>query len=182
MRKTYSGKFVLRIPSAMHEALSLDAKKRGLSLNDLCCENLFGNANTEWRFRDTVNLAQAIAGTHFIGCILIGSFARQTATTQSDVDILVVVNEGFKHSREQIRRWDDAELKVDGKPVSATFIKIAEEEIPENVLWLEAAIDGQIVYDHAGTLFSILRRIRQAIADKSIHRRYSHGQPYWVRG
>jgi predicted HicB family RNase H-like nuclease len=38
--KKYSGKFLLRIPAGLHEALAIEAEKNGMSLNALAAEAL----------------------------------------------------------------------------------------------------------------------------------------------
>lgn len=153
----------------------------GLSLNELCSEKLRQNASSMNGYSEVVALAKSIAGEHFIGCILFGSYARRRTHTHSDVDIMIVVDSDFQTSRQHIRQWDEAQVNIDGRQTSACFVKISTEKSPQNILWFEVALDGQIVADPTGIIQKKLSELRNAIADKQIIRRYSHGQPYWVK-
>lgn len=153
----------------------------GLSLNELCFAKLRQNASSMNGYSEVITLAKSIVGEHFIGCILFGSYARQRTHTYSDVDIMIVVNSDFQTSRQHIRQWDEAQLVIDGKQTSASFVKIPTEHTPQNILWYEVAVDGQILADPTGIIQKKLSELRNAIADKKIMRRYSHGQPYWVK-
>ena len=48
-------------------------------------------------------------------------------------------------------------------------------------VWLEAAVDGVVVFDRDGRIARHLGRVRGALASGAVERRSAHGQPYWTR-
>jgi predicted nucleotidyltransferase len=182
MSRSFSGKFVVRIPGSVHAQLHADSKALGISLNQLCQQKLLQESDSHSIFSDAIALARSIAGKDFIGCILFGSYARQTYRSSSDVDIMIVVRESFQARRKDIQRWDDANIVIDQLPTSVSFARIPQDDVPSNVLWLEAAIDGKVLSDPTNVVHTTLSRLRRAIADNLISRRYSHGHSYWVKG
>jgi len=48
-------------------------------------------------------------------------------------------------------------------------------------VWLEAALDGLVLYDPALAVARLFGFIRNEIAQGKISRQFSYGIPYWVR-
>ena len=177
-----SGRFILRMPSALHAALHVAARTSGLSLNAYCVRQLaaigLGVASDE----DVISLivrARAVAGDALLAVVLHGSWARGEATPASDVDALIVVDARIALSRALYRSWDAEPITWRGRPVDPHFVHLAPEaEI--SGLWAEVAVDGIVLFERDWKLSAHLARIRSVIAAGRLVRRFVHGQPYWT--
>jgi hypothetical protein len=186
MKPSYSGKFVLRISPELHGKLKVAATRQGLSLNELCQGIL------ESGFRPSVqsggeSLASAIQsefGESLQGILLFGSAARGEMTAESDVDLLVVVKSAIERSL--YRRWDDSEgialaTKSFAHPVNPQFVRLPARPADAGGIWLEAAIDGQILWSRDSRVPRFLVDVRKAIMAGRFQRALSHGHFYWIR-
>ena len=143
-------------------------------------------------------------GKDLVGVVAFGSRARGDACAQSDLDLLVVLDERVPITRELYRRWDRETLgqsparrgaNAPGPeggpgPASPTGTVHADvhfaclpppgEERPG--IWADLACEGVVLEDRDGRLEACLEAYRRAIRAGRLERRESHGHPYWVPG
>jgi len=178
--RRYSGRFVLRIPPALHGELSRRALAEGRSLNALCGEILErhpGPAESGW-----IGTIRSAFGEFLEGIVLFGSVARGEEQAESDLDLLMVVGAGTPLRRSLYRTWDElGPEKAEGRELSPQFIKLPESPDSAGAIWLEAALDGIVLWDRAGRIGRCLGEMRRRIADGKMRRRVSNGHPYWVQ-
>ena len=183
------GSFLIRMNPGIHRHLRNEAFRRGISLNRLCIERLEGqgrretflplSADSKWalivkRIKDTF-------GSGIEGIILFGSTARGEATSESDIDLLVLLPEGRDLNRELYRKWDEAFRAKEDRIYSPHFVLLPSSVENVGSIWFEAALDGVVLFDREDKVNSFLRKLRGEIADQRIVRKWSHGHPYWLR-
>lgn len=173
-----SGKFVLRVDPKLHKSLRDEASKKGESLNSLCVRKISGGTTIEtspWQ-----NIVERIkAEFQPVGIVLFGSVARGEQNSKSDIDLLIVLAGGDSVSRESYKRWD--RLAQVSEKFSPQFVHLPKANEAVGSIWLENAIEGEILYDQADTLKKTFLEIRRKIALGFYVRKQSHGQFYWVR-
>lgn len=176
-----SGRFVLRLPPALHASLRAEAGRSGLSLNEYCLRALASPGP------DPAGPAAAVAaralerfGDDVVGIVLYGSWARGEATAASDIDVLVVLEPRRAITRALYRDWDQAPLRHEGHDVEVHFVTMPGPGDEPGPVWLEAALDGAVVRDRDGRLARYLAGLRRRIAAGGLVRRHAHGQPYWT--
>lgn len=172
---------LLRLPAGLHRSLSASAAAAGLSFNEFCIRRLAAPPLEEWSALRTsvVGRAQAVFSDHLVGVIVVGSWSRGEAASDSDIDVLIVIDPALALTRELYRRWDDAPLAFDGRPVDAHFLHLPAPGESAGPAWCEAAVDGRLWFDRDGRVAARLGEIRRAIAEGRLVRAFAHGQPYW---
>ncbi len=177
-----SGRFVLRMPPALHAELQGAACANGLSLNAYCVRRLaeagLGVAGDE-EVTSLLGRARAVAGDALSAVVLHGSWVRGEATPASDVDTLIVVESRLALSRALYRAWDAQPIAWRGRRVDPHFVHLAPEG-EFSGLWAELAVDGVVLFERDWKLSAHLARIRRAIVAGRLARRVVHGQPYWA--
>lgn len=181
-RRPKSGRFVLRMPSALHAALDDAARASGLSLNTYCVRHLATAGLGIVGDKDVTSLAghaHAVVGDALSGIVLHGSWIREEATPSSDVDALIVVDSGVVLRRALYRAWDAEPIVTwRSRRLDPHFVHPPEDgEI--SGLWAEVALDGMVLLDRDWKLAAHLARVRHAIAAGRVVRRVVHGHPYW---
>ena len=176
-----SGRFVLRLPPTLHGVLRDAAKSAGLSLNEYCVRSLAAPGP------DPAGPGAAVAvrasgsfGGELVGVILYGSWVRGEATAGSDIDVLVVLEPAIPIARALYRDWDRTPLEHEGHTVEVHFVGMPAPASEPGTVWLEAALDGVVVFDRDGRITRYLSRVRRDIASGTLVRRRAHGQPYWT--
>ena len=182
MKPTLSGRFVLRTPPALHGALRRAARQAGLSLNAYCLRRL---AAPELDDRGVppapVAWAREAFGEALVGVVVYGSWARGEATTDSDVDVLVVLDASVALTRDLYRTNDAASLSWTEHPVQIQIVRMPDADGGVGGgFWPEIALDGIVLFERGVVLSRQLVGIRRAIADGRLVRRTAHGQPYWT--
>lgn len=182
---THSGKFLVRLDPALHKQLSHEAEDCHVSLNEICIRKLAAPvfiSTFASPFASAILLARKIFGKALIGIVIFGSYARGQTRESSDIDLMIILQPGFKYSRDHLRQWDDEGLVVASHTVSAAIVYLCKNEIPQNVLWLESAIEGIILLDTDQIVQRRLFHLRELIASGLVIKKISHGQSYWIRG
>lgn len=181
--ESHSGRFLLRLPPALHRQLARSAARLGLSLNEHCVRLLSrGEAARTGALDDVVAHAVRHHGTELVGVVAFGSWARGEAGEESDVDVLLVLGPGARLTRSLYRPWDEAEFQVDGRAVEAHLAVLPSVEDPVTGLWAEAAMDGVVVWDPELEVARCLGRIRRAVLSGALVRRAAGGQHWWSAG
>ncbi|MEX2541477.1 MAG: toxin-antitoxin system HicB family antitoxin [Trueperaceae bacterium] len=176
-----SGRFMLRIAPSLHASLRKAAQQAGLSLNDLCARRLAAPIT------DAGGPGAAIAaraagqfGDSLCGVIAHGSWARDELASDSDVDVLIVVDDEVRITRDLYRAWDDRTLTWHSRDVDVHFAHSPGSGEQPGGIWLEVAIDGVVLFDRDLRLSRTLAEIRSLVAAGRIARHRAHGQSYWV--
>jgi hypothetical protein len=176
-----SGRFLLRLPPALHGTLRDAAGRAGLSLNEYCVRALATPAMDPTGPGAAVS-ARALSqfGHELIGVLLYGSWARGDDTPASDIDALVVLDAARPITRALYREWDDSPLEHDGRAIEVHFVGLPPDDGEPGTVWLEAALDGVVAFDPHVRIARALGRVRREIAAGTRMRRRAHGQPYWT--
>ena len=177
-----SGRFVLRMAPALHAALHGAARASGLSLNAYCVRQLEAaglGVASDTEVTSLVAHARAVASDALSAIVLHGSWVRGEATSDSDVDVLIVVDSSLALSRDLYRAWDTQAITWRGRRVDAHFVHLDAGREPSG-LWAELAVDGIVLFERDWELSAHLARIRRTIAAGRLVRRVVHGQPYWT--
>lgn len=178
----FSGRFLLRLPPGLHALLHRSAAGTGLSLNEYCARKLASPcpALEEAGAVAAVATASRVAGERLMGVVAFGSWARGEAGPGSDVDLLVVLDDEMRVSRDLYRRWDEDPPSWSGSPIEPHFVHLPPATRLAAGVWAEAAVDGLVLFDRSLHISRRLAGIRKDIAEGRIERRRVHGQPYWV--
>jgi predicted nucleotidyltransferase len=185
--RSYSGKFVLRVGPALHRRLAAQARAAGQSLNEHCACRLAAGPPA-MRFA-SLGLDDAIVSSLVnafnprpLGVVLFGSVARGEQTETSDMDLLVVLADGIRPTRELYR---DLERKVDLtalRPAASLHLVSMPPRVDDGgSLWFEVALDGVVLWEQGAQISSRLREVRQHISEGRRVRKHAYGHPYWVR-
>jgi predicted nucleotidyltransferase len=177
-----SGRFLLRLPPALHGALQAAAGAAGLSLNEYCVRRLGAGGPGLAVHEGAVALvtrAAELVGNALVAVVVYGSWARNEAAAASDVDVLVVVEPRVPLTRTLYRAWDKAPVEWQGRRVDPHFVHPPADRIAGGV-WGEVAVDGLVLFERDWRLSARLAAIRHDIASGRLVRRLVHGQPYWT--
>jgi hypothetical protein len=176
-----SGRFVLRIEPGLHAALRAGAEDAGLSLNEYCRRKLMApGVAVTGPATEVVSSAVAVVGGGLVGVVVFGSWARDEATTRSDVDVLVVVSADVPVRRDLYRAWDAGPVSWDGHLVEPHFVHLPDPGGRISGLWAEVATDGVVLFEQGLEVSRLLASVRRLIAEGGLVRRRIHGHPYWV--
>lgn len=183
MSSVPSGRFVVRLPPALHRALREEAFERGLSLNSLVIERLAGRPSGELREETPFDVQPIVRelGNRLAGIVLFGSAVRGEQTSESDIDLLIVLNPSNPLTPALYRDWDERVAPEIEAGVAPQFVLLPPGPGDAGSVWLEAAVEGRVLHDPSGTTGNFLRALRESIAEGKFRRRWSHGHPYWVR-
>jgi predicted nucleotidyltransferase len=180
---TASGRFLLRLPVALHQRLRAEACEAGVSLNEYCCRKLdapvssLGNGDDT---ADAVSWASRLFEDGLLAVLAYGSWARGEAQRDSDVDLLLVLDPRLPIHRDLYRRWDQRRIAIDGRPVEPHFVALPGRNRSSSGLWAEAALDGIVLFERGREVSRWLAHVRREIVAGRLVRRTAHGQPYWA--
>ena len=173
---------LLRLPAALHRALTRSAAAEGLSFNELCVRRLGAPAHPDDAYPVrtlVIERARAVFGDRLLGVVVVGSWARGDAAAASDIDVLIVVDPATPLTRDLYRTWDETPLALEGRAIDVHFLHPSGHGAPPTAVWCEAAVDGLVWHDRDGRITSRLAEVRRAIADGRVVRAFMHGQAYW---
>jgi hypothetical protein len=129
---------------------------------------------------ETVAKAVGLYGDQLVGVAVFGSWARGEAASDSDLDLLVVLDEHLPITRRLYDPWDQQPLFWEGLRVEPVFSHLPETGTPVSAVWAETAVDGIVLYERGLTLSRVLMGIRRAIAAGLQVRKSAGGSVYWV--
>lgn len=179
-----SGRFLLRVDPGLHTSLKAAARDLGRSLNDYCVRKLSLPVDAAALAEDgpaVVRRAVDLYGSDLAGVVVFGSWARGEAAGDSDVDLLVVLDDRLPLTRSLYAAWDAEPAKWDNKPVEVHLAHLPRRGEAPSGIWAEVAIDGLVVYERGRQLSARLGDVRREIAAGRFVRRVAQGQPYWTR-
>lgn len=173
-----SGKFVLRVPPDLHSHLRSLAQKKGLSLNQLILKTLEKDSASN----ETPDFSWALtAWPHRILAIVkFGSQVRGEATERSDVDLLIVLDRAAELSPELYRKWTQT-APDDFANWNPQFVHLPRGIDDAGSLWFEVALEGEFLWEKDSSVREFIYKVKDAIASGRLIRKWSHGQPYWIR-
>ena len=175
-----SGRFVLRMPAGLHEALREEAARADVSLNEWCVRRLAQTAADADGRAALVQRALSQFGSRLLGVVAFGSWARGGATAHSDVDVLVVVDPGIAITRQLYRDWDEATIRLDGLEVEVHIAALPAPRAELSSFWAEVALDGVILYQRELTVSRALSAVRRRLLDQELVRRRAGDNVYWT--
>ncbi len=185
MKRTASGKFAVRLPPGIHEALRVEAASTGISLNAVCrgvLEEYVSRKQSPISKAEeaspVVSEIRRLLGNTLVGVVLFGSVARGESREGSDIDLLIVLSQDQALGRKLYATWDE---RFGVNQQSPHFVHIPGTAADAGSLWLETAVEGVILYDRDGSVSRFLGRIRRLIASGKLKRRSVYGHPYWVK-
>jgi predicted nucleotidyltransferase len=194
----HSGRFLLRVKPSTHGHLAQEAKRRGISLNRLCAEALQRGLETHPTesshfdfLSPVVSLLRAHFGKNLVAVLVFGSRVTGKATATSDLDLLVVLEDGVPLTRSLYSWWDESvdslgraseRIDLPANPlVNPQFVHLPENPEEAGGLWLEVATASEVLWEGRGRITKALDGLRNLIAQDRFRRYWSNGIPYWVR-
>jgi predicted nucleotidyltransferase len=172
-----SGKFNLRVPPALHKSLKQQARQNKLSLNQWI--NILLSSPGEVK-NDLAPLIDHFKD-HLRAVVLFGSTARGERGVHSDIDWLIVLSDDVPIKRSLYHDWDEGiSLRLDPL-ISPQFVHLPKDLKHTSSLWLEVALEGEILYDPSNEVRAFLYKLKNLIANGRVQRNTSNGHSYWVR-
>jgi predicted nucleotidyltransferase len=181
---TYSGKFVLRLPEAMHRKLAKRARLSGFSLNRVCVELLKQGMDDQQQDPQWLKDAYAVSplvkkkfGASLIGILAFGSQVNGQAREQSDLDLLIVIENTIPIVRSLYRWWEESVPIAEQLEINPHFVHVSADT--PSGLWLEAALNHHMIYKKGQKLDKVMMQILERIREGQVERHWSNGHPYW---
>ena len=185
MTSDQDSKILVRTSRTLHRRLLKQAKSKKQSLNDLCVERLSIPSSLEGSStaiaRQVVAIADHLFKDALRAVVFYGSQARKEATTDSDWDFLVVLDDSIKLTRDLYHTWDDYASSTAVRPIETHFVQYPRSTVVFTGFWCEIALDCIVLFEREFCISSHLIRIRHEIADGIMVRQKVHGQSYWIR-
>lgn len=122
-------------------------------------------------------------GDEFVGMILFGSWAREEATIESDVDVLVIFKslEGFDF-RSKVYNMIAEYVKAPLTLIDVKINEVTSEEYELTPLMLNILYDGIVIWDKDDILKELIKKGKEFIEKaKLIRYRVSDGKYGWKR-
>lgn len=110
---------------------------------------------------------------------MFGSTARGEARANSDIDLLIILNQKTAINRDLYKKWDEL-FKADLK-YSPQFVHLPDTDSDLGSIWLEGSIEGEILYDPEFKTKATIQKVRSKIAAGNYQRKISYGQAYWIK-
>jgi hypothetical protein len=176
--KLPSGRFLLRLEPVLHARLRDEAAAQRLSLNELCARRLAQPGAAVGG--EVLERAASQFGAALRAAVVFGSWARGSARSESDLDVLLVVETTRKLERALYAAWDEEPVLVEGRRVEPHITHLPDDGIRPSGLWCEIGMEGLVLYDRDLATSRYLASVRARIARGEIERRLAHGQPYWA--
>ncbi len=183
--------FLLRLNESKLINIKKSSKDMGLSANEYINFIIDEKRVAAQAYQEDNPIIKVISKSSLFekieGIILFGSVAKKVDTNSSDIDLLLVMNQGTRINRSLYSVWDDeiesklTKIITASREVSPHFVEYPMTIDDVHSLWLEVSISGIPLYKRTNKIDQILEKIRLAIAENKFIRKNSHGQPYWIR-
>ena len=170
--------FLLRLPTALHKQLHLRAEASGLSLNQYIRNRLESGAGH--RLDSITRVMKLLPSNGLIGAVLYGSRVRGDATASSDTDVLAVLHPSVAIDRALYRKIDSEILNSDPQ-LSVQLVHLPDSSTKPTKLWLEVALEGEILHDPTGAVRRHFSHLKHKISEGTYQRKLTYGQPYWTQ-
>lgn len=167
---------LIRAPGRLCERLKAEARRRGVSLNRHCLDRLGSVQGVS--DSAVAALVDSELGEDLDGVVLFGSVARGEEHDGSDTDWLLVVRAGVRVERNLYTRWD--RLSLDER-IAPQFVGWPERLGMAGSLWLEAALDGIVLWERERRVSGFLVRLRRWMWEGRVERKTTYGVSYWVK-
>lgn len=124
----------------------------------------------------------AYYGERLVSMVLFGSLARGTATQESDIDLLLIVEGLHKRKMKRMEEFiDNVEDKLMGVPFYISpIIKTPEEASMGSPLFLDMVYDAVILYDKGKIFENIINRLRHRLNELGSKRVFKGSRWYWI--
>ena len=183
----YSGKFVLRLPSNLHETLAKKAKAEAISLNQLArrlLQESLQNKSSQPAYLEKIKPLLPQIKSHFrknlLAVLVFGSTVRGETTDKSDIDLLIVLKPTQSIKRSLYHWWES--LKKSSSPIiNSHFVHLPLSSEQASGIWFEVALDSKLLYQEGASVSGFLKKLWQQIQSGKLERAWSHGHPYWIR-
>lgn len=173
-----SGRFLLRLDPGLHARLKQEAAAASLSLNEFCVRRLAA-PHIIGVGGELLARAAGQFGSALDAVVAFGSWARGHAASDSDVDVLLVLDRSIALERSLYHAWDAHPLELEGHRVEPHVAHLPLRDAALSGLWCELAVDGLVLYDRDLSTSRYLGAVRTRVAAGEVIRRVAHGQPYW---
>ncbi|MBI2092598.1 MAG: nucleotidyltransferase domain-containing protein [Deltaproteobacteria bacterium] len=171
----------------MHRQLADFARRSQLSLNQACIEllkkNLYGSDGETQLLQKIYEPAQKLKqhfGEKLCGIILFGSQVTGKATSESDIDLMIILDKSMPIERGLYKWWDDNIVWNEKNMLNPHFVNILEDEKLAGGLWLEIATTGKVIYQKKTVLDKLFAKLKELIGNGEVRMYISNGHPYWV--
>lgn len=167
----------------MHEVLRRAAAEAGLSLNDYCNLKLMAPAGSllgKKELAQAVIRAAGIFKSDLIAIVAYGSWSRGEQSQESDLDLLVVIDESVSINRALYRQWDQGEHISGDIMVDPHFVHLPKIDEGISSVWAEVALEGIVIFERGFELSKYLVASRRLINRRRLVQKWVHGQRYWV--
>ena len=179
-----SGRFLIRIDPGLHAALREAARAEDVSLNEYCARKLAAPTGSPSLGTDAFAAVQRAAvcfGADLLAVAAFGSWARGEEADDSDVDLVIVLDDRVELQRDLYRRWDGESPRWEGRTLDVHIVHLPDRDRFSPSVWGEVAIDGIVLFERDLVLSRRLVDVRRRIVAGDVVRRVAAaGQPYWV--
>lgn len=135
-------------------------------------------------------LLRGMLGDNLVSVVLFGSVAREEATADSDIDLLIVCEELPSGRFARLRLLDQADRQFDGDLVClrsrgidtrlARLVRTRAEATHVVPLYLDFVQDAQLLHDKGGFFASVLTGLADSLTRLGAERRMRGRIRYWV--
>lgn len=121
-------------------------------------------------------------GERLVSIVIFGSLARGRATSESDIDILLIVKDLHNRKMKRIDEFiDNVEDKIEGLSCYISpIIKTPEEASRGSPLFLDMVYDRIILYDKEDFFKQIIERLRSRLKELGSKRVFRGNRWYWI--
>jgi len=173
----------LRIAPDLIAKLKKCAEKEEVSLNSYCTDVLQDvvsertNVSLSY-YESIVEEAKDFFKSDLRAVILFGSRARGNFTSESDIDLLFVVDSKVKIQRAIYTSFEKGRDLPD--ELSIHIVNLPESCDALSGIWCEVALEGVVLFDSEMIISRFLSNVRELIVDGTYVGKYSHGHRYWT--